>query len=163
MDNKKKKAKSSNEDEILEILAKAELSTSQTLFLDDESELISEDEIKKLIPNDADNPNDKYNIYYKGIQKLLKMLLPKGKENKEYTDLVREEVNTFLTRGKRKKNGSRGADARMGYYTDMEKAFNVLSECVVSKGTMIDVYNAFRDMNIEMEGNENSSTDSSEE
>ena len=62
-------------------------------------------------------------------------------------ELVREEINTFLSRGKRKKNGVRGADSRMCYISDMEASINQIIEWHEKRGTPVEIYNEFKTLN----------------
>ena len=147
----KKTAKSTKtQEEILEILAKAEERQNESLFVDEEGDIQSEDEIKKLILEDTDDPELKHELYYKGIQKLLKSGLPKEKKYKEVREIVREEVNTFLAKGKRKKNGYRGADARMGFVGDMEMALDKIISWKANNGTATDLFIVFKELNDKM-------------
>ncbi len=41
------------------------------------------DELRELIGKEFENPEEKYNIYYAGIRRLLMEYLPKGKEYEE--------------------------------------------------------------------------------
>ena len=88
-------------------------------------------------------------MYYKGITKLLRKSLEKGKENKEARDYIYEEKNTFLTRGKRKRpDGTRGGDSRMGYISDQAELLDIVIAWIVSNGTMVELFTTLRDLNI---------------
>ena len=140
---KKSDKTTKTENEILEILAKAEEIATESLFVGEEGNVESVDEVRQMILGDTDDPESKHELYYQGIQKLLKSGLPTGKRFAE----VREEVNTFLARGKRKKNGIRGADSRMGYISDMEAALNQIIEWHEKRGTPFELYNEFKSLN----------------
>lgn len=145
-----KKVLSKEEEEIAKILLEADKNKEQTLFVDEEGELHTKDEIKQLILGDIDDPDAKHNLYYHHLQKLLKDNLLKGNQPKvkKAREIVREEINTFLTRGKRKnKSGIRGGDSRMAYLSDMEKALDVVIEWVLKNGSSIDLYNDFKKLN----------------
>lgn len=144
---KKSKKTTKTENEILEILAKAEEVATESLFVGEEGDVESVDEVRQIILGDTDDPESKHELYYQGIQKLLKSGLPTGKRFAEVSELVREEVNTFLARGKRKKNGIRGADSRMGYISDMEAALNQIIEWHEKRGTPVELYNEFKSLN----------------
>lgn len=144
---KKKQETPETQEEILNILSKADERQTEFLFIDEEGTLQSEDEIKKLVLGDTDDPDYKYDIYWNGIQKLLKSELPKGKKYEQVREVVREEVNTFLAKGKRKKNGSRGADSRMGYKEDMEIALDTIISWKAKRGTSMELYNEFKALN----------------
>jgi hypothetical protein len=136
------------EQEILEILTKADDVKHETLLFDAEGDILTVDEIKQvLVPSDTDDPIEKYNMFYQGIQRLLKRGLPKGKMYKDACNLVREEINTFLSRGKTKKGGRRGADSRMAYLTDMSTALDAIIEWTENQGSAVDLYQRFKDLN----------------
>lgn len=150
MENTEKKSRilDKKEQEILEILAKADEAKHETLFFDTEGDLLTVDEIKQiLVPNDTDDPIEKHTLFYQGIQRLLRRGLPQGRMYKELRDLVREEINTYLSRGKAKKSGRRGADARMGYLTDMNTALDTIIEWTENKGSAADLYQRFKELN----------------
>lgn len=131
-----------------EILAKSSIQKGKQLELGTEG-VKSVKEVKVFATSGNENPEKKYQMYYKGIQRLLKKHLPAGKENKKARGYIYEEKNTFLTRGKRKsKFGIRGADGRMGYISDAEEVLNLVAKWVVAKGTMMELFNSFREMNV---------------
>ncbi|KAA4632824.1 hypothetical protein F3B51_28810, partial [Bacteroides ovatus] len=75
---------------------------------------------------------------------------PKGAENKKARDLIYEEKNTFLTRGYRKDvRGIRGADGRMSYIADIRDLINIITEWAASQGTVFELYDRLRNINIE--------------
>lgn len=134
--------------EINEILAQSEVINTESLFIDAESEIQTVDELKQiLIPDSSDDPSSKYEKYYYGIQRLLKSGLPKGANFESVREIVREEINTFLTRGKRKINGKRGADSRQAYLSDMDIALNALIEWTENIQSTIELYETFRGLN----------------
>lgn len=144
----KEKAKK-EEQEKLKILAKADQVKGEQLSISPTGKMVKVNELKTLAFGSAENPEKKYDVYYKGIQNLLRKHLPKGKENKKARSYVYEEKNVFLTRGKRiNKAGFRGADGRMGYMTDAEEALSIVMKWVRSNGTMVDLFNQFRKVNI---------------
>lgn len=146
--NKKTKKELQADKERMMLLAKADQITGEKLFIGKEG-LKTENEIKKFALGDIDNPTKKYDLYYKGIMKLLRQYLPKGKENKKARAYIYEEKNTLLTRGKRlSKTGIRGADSRMAYTIDIEEVLNIISSWIVNRGTMIELFNTLRDLNI---------------
>lgn len=149
--NKKtsKKKSTKEEQEKLKILSQADQVKGEQLSISSTGKMITVNELKSLAFGNTENPEKKYDIYYKGIQNLLKKHLPKGKENKKARSYVYEEKNVFLTRGKRiNKAGLRGADGRMGYMTDAEEALGVVMKWVRTNGTMVDLFNHFRKINI---------------
>ena len=94
------------------------------------------------------NPSEKYELYYKVVNKILRDHLPKGKENEEARSYIYEEKNTFLTRGHRiDGSGLRHADGRMGYNADMKELIDILVEWSSANGTMFDLYARLRDLN----------------
>ena len=80
--------------ERLEILQKSNEKVGKQLTINSESGGLEEiDELRALIGKEFENPDEKYNIYYKGIRKLLMEYLPKGKEYKEIRDIIYDEKN----------------------------------------------------------------------
>jgi hypothetical protein len=136
------------EQEVNEILAQSEVINTESLFIDAENEIQTVDELKQiLIPDHADDPDAKYDKYYYGIQKLLKRGLPQGEKYESVRELVREEINTFLTRGKRKVNGKRGADSRQAYLPDMDVALDALIYWTANAQSTTELYETFRVLN----------------
>jgi hypothetical protein len=108
-----------------------------------------ENEIKKLTQGLEDDPMKKYDVYYKGIRRLLRKGLVGGKENEKARKYIYEEINTFLTRGRRiRKDGTRGADSRMAYIPDHEELLNVVIQWVLGNGTMAELFNTLHELNI---------------
>src|SRR5690606_1275461 len=92
--------------ERLELLQRAHEKKGKQLTIDDqEGSLRLIDELREVVGNQLDNPEEKYNIYYKGIRKLLIDHLPKGEEYKEMRNIIYDEKNIFLNLGKRKCDG----------------------------------------------------------
>jgi hypothetical protein len=138
----------------LSILAKADQVKGEQLVFTSEGEIQSRNELKELAAlggiGPIDDPQKKYDVYYNGISKLLRQHLPKGRANQKARNLIYEEKNVLLTRGHRKDDsGKRGADGRMGYVEDAEDVFRMVMDWVLRNGSMVDLYNMFRDKNIE--------------
>lgn len=145
---KKRRSPDEKEQEIREILAKADEIRLEDLFIDTDGDVLTVDEIKQILaPNDTDDPEEKYRIYYQGVEKLLRSGLPAGKLYEHVRRVVREEVLTFLSRGKTKKSGRRGADPRMGFLTDMNTAYDALIDWTARNGSATDLYDTFRELN----------------
>jgi len=135
------------QEEKLQILAKSDEIKGKQLVITDEG-IESEDELKSIALETSDNPKKKYDLHYNGISRLLTKHLPKGREHKKARDLIYEEKNTYLTRGNRKKkDGTRGADSRMGYINDHDEILNLIISWIRSNGSMVDLYNSLRDLN----------------
>lgn len=138
---------SENEEERLSILAKADEVKGEQLVLTNDG-IKSENELKKFALGSVDDPERKYELYYKGIMRLLRKYLPKGKKNQKARAFIYEEKNTLLTRGHRiNVAGFRGADSRMAYIQEIEDALNIITQWIVSKGTTLELYNTMRDLN----------------
>lgn len=146
--SKVSKKSSDQIEETLSILAKAdEIKGEQLVIVPDG--MRTENEIKKFALGDVDNPERKYELYYKGVMKLLRKFLPKGTANQKARQYIYEEKNTLLTRGKRiNDKGIRNADSRQAYIADMEETLNIIASWVVSKGSMVELYNTLRDLNV---------------
>jgi hypothetical protein len=142
----------SNEEEEREkllLLAKADDVKGKQLVVTETGTLETEDELKKFLATSIDDPQKKYELYYKGIMRLLKQHLPKGNSNKRARNYIYEEKNTYLTRGKRiNLQGYRGADSRMTYIDDAEEMLDIIAKWVFAKGTMVELFTQLRDLNI---------------
>jgi hypothetical protein len=137
------------EQERLEILMKADNVKGQQLSIDNTGQLFTEDEIKSFILEGVHDPSKMYEVYYKGIDKLLRDHLPKGSEFQHARDLIYEEKNCFLTRGHRKnEKGIRGADSRMGHIEDADIILNVVIDSVVNGRGAFEIYCTIRDLNV---------------
>ena len=80
------------------ILMKADEVKEETFNFDLDGQIELKNEIADMILEEIDDPEAKFNLYYKVINRVLKKHLPKGDENKTARDLIYEEKNTFLTR-----------------------------------------------------------------
>ena len=104
----KKKIELSEVDlERIELLQRSSEKIGRQLAINTEQGNLEEiDELRELIGKEFENPEEKYNIYYRGIRKLLMDFLPKGKEFKEVRDIIYDEKNIFLNFGKRKSDNN---------------------------------------------------------
>lgn len=136
-------------EEKLRILAAADAVKGEQLVIGKSGEIEKENELRKFALGNTEDPERKYEVYYKGIQRLLKTHLPKGRQYKTARDYVYEEKNTYLARGKRiNKAGIRGADGRMGYLVDADEIFKIVIDWILANGTMVDLFTSLRDLNI---------------
>lgn len=132
-----------------EILRKADEIKEETFDFNLDGQIELKNEIADMVLEEIDDPEAKYNLYYKVVNRLLKKHLPKGEENKQVRDFIYEEKNTFLTRGHRKnEQGIRGADGRMSYIADINELINIITEWISSKGTIFELYTKIRDLNV---------------
>ncbi|OJV19107.1 MAG: hypothetical protein BGO21_20575 [Dyadobacter sp. 50-39] len=144
-----KKVNPDHEQERLEILMRADSVRGQQLAIDNEGQLFTRDEIRSFVLENVHDPSMMYDVYYKGIDKLLRGHLPKGPDFQKSRDLIYEEKNCFLTRGHRKnEKGIRGADSRMGHIEDAEIILNVVIDSVVNSRGVFEIYCAIRDLNV---------------
>lgn len=153
---KNQKTKSQDDDrqrEIDEILQRTDESPTSSLFIGQEGDLETLDELKSIILGDVDDPETKYDLYYHGIDKVLRVELPKGSKYQSMRLELREELNTFLSNGKRKVNGRRGADCRMGKLPLMEEAFEIIFNWRSSGANPVNLYNTFRKLNLKKSNN----------
>lgn len=145
---KTSKNKKLNDEEKLLILAKTDEIKGEQLSIIREG-LKTDLELKKFALGIDDNPDKKHELYYKGIMKLLRKHLKKGKENRAARKFIYEEKNTYLTRGKRiKPDGTRGGDSRMAYISEHEEMLNIIINWVVTNGTIVELFNTLHDLNI---------------
>lgn len=157
LDDKNKSLKKDQDLEIskadlerLEILQKANEKIGKQLSINSETGSLEEiDELRTLIGKEFENPEEKYNIYYKGIRKLLMDYLPKGKEFKEVRDLIYDEKNIFLNNGKRKSdnNGIRLSDGRMTFQTNMNEILDIIIKWISDSQNPFEIYRLFYELN----------------
>lgn len=154
MDNKKKtaeelKKEKQNKIEMVEILQQAKETQGKQLTIDiQDGELKEVDELKELIDQKFDNPEEKHSLFYNGIQNLLKKYLPKGKEFAEQRKIINEEKLIFLNRGAAlKPDGTRGSDSRMTYAEDMNEMAKLISDWVLTSQDYVDLYLRLYDLN----------------
>ena len=154
MDEKKdiKKRKLSKKDlERLEILRKAEEVKGEQLVLDIDTGVSVENQAEELIGLKIDDPVQKFQLYYRGLTRLLRQCLPKGKENEDIRRIIYDEKNVLINRGaKKNEKGIRGSDGRMAYTEDLEEAIKIVADWVASKGSPSDLFKAFWDKNEEL-------------
>jgi hypothetical protein len=138
--------------EIEEILSVANAKTGEQLVLDELGDLKSQNELKEFaLGHIPDDPEQKYDVYYKGVEKLLKKFLPQGDKYKSAREVIREEKKIFLTRGRKlDKKGIRGADSRMGYIEDMEEVMNLITKWAFESRNYFELYSLLRDKNIQL-------------
>ena len=137
------------EKEIAEILMKADENKEEAIIFSDEGRLEIKNETEALLDQSIDDPEAKYELYYKTINRLLQQHLKSGDSAKIARNLIYEEKNTFLTRGHRlDKNGLRHADSRMAYQPDMKELVDIILKWIGEHGTMYDLWIRIRDLNI---------------
>jgi hypothetical protein len=137
------------EKEKQEILARSNQPKTQSFALDETGDLVKVRDLKKFAFGGVENPEKKYEVYYKGLQRLLRKNLPEGKAYAKARSYIYEEKNTYLTRGHRKNpDGIRGADSRMGHLSEAETMLNIVIKWVRRNGTAPELYNTIREMNI---------------
>ncbi|AWG22657.1 hypothetical protein FFWV33_14530 [Flavobacterium faecale] len=148
---KKEELKISEADlERLEILQKSNEKVGKQLTINSELGNLEEiDELRGLLGKEFENPEEKYNIYYKGIRKLLMEYLPKGKDYKEIRDIIYDEKNIFLNNGKRKSdnNGVRLSDGRMTFQVNMNEILDIIVSWISDSQNPFDLYRLFYDLN----------------
>ncbi|PRD56752.1 hypothetical protein [Sphingobacterium gobiense] len=136
--------------ERLELLQRAHEKKGKQLTIDGDAGNLKEiDELRELVGKQLDNPEEKYNIYYKGIRKLLMDHLPKGEEYKEMRDIIYDEKNIFLNLGKRKCDGGgvRGSDGRMTFQPVMKDILDIVITWVGGSQNPFDLYREFYMLN----------------
>ena len=148
--NKIKKNLSELDLERLELLQKAHEKKGTQLRIDiSQGELNEFDEIREIINKDFENPEKKYDLYYKGIRKILMDYLPKGKEYESGRQLIYDEKNIFLNVGKKKSdnNGIRKSDGRMTYQGNMKEMLDLIVDWVSTSQNPNDLYFMIYDLN----------------
>lgn len=135
--------------EKLEILQKAkDIAGRQLAISVSDGSLKELDELKELINSKMEDPSQKYELYYNGIQSILRKYLPKGDQFDEERQFIYDEKNIFLTRGKAKdKNGRRGADGRMTYNEDLKEMVEVIAKWLMEGQDMVSLYRNLYELN----------------
>ncbi|WP_262250398.1 hypothetical protein [Parapedobacter soli] len=129
--------------ERMELLRRAHEKKGKQLTISDETGTLKEiDELRELVGKQLDNPEEKYNIYYKGIRKLLMDHLPKGEDYKEMRSIIYDEKNIFLNLGKRKSDGGgvRGSDGRMTFQPVMNEILDAVITWVGGSQNPFELY-----------------------
>lgn len=155
MSNEKEEIKKKKEEldkkhmERLQILQKSRESIGRQLTFDiDEGGLKAIDEIKQLIDSNIQDPKEKYELFYNGIQKVLRKFLPMGKDFEQERRIIHDEKLIFLNRGKaRGYDGVRGSDSRMTYNEDLAEMAKLVSEWAVTSQDPVDLYQRLYDLN----------------
>ena len=146
------KSQLSKEDlERFEILQKAEEVKGEQLAIDLDSGLVVENEAEALMSKKIDDPVEKFQLYYKGLRKMLLDFLPKGREYEQARNMIYDEKNILINRGARKdEKGLRGSDGRMARLDDLEMAIQIVALWISKKGSYWDLYKAFWNKNEEL-------------
>ncbi|GAB2613470.1 hypothetical protein [Belliella aquatica] len=142
-DDKKVEKLSEADIEKMELLRKSTQKIGKQLTISSTTGSLQEiDELKQLVGKQLDNPEEKYNIYYKGIRKLLMDHLPKGEDYKQMRDIIYDEKNIFLNLGKRKSDnkGVRGSDGRMTYQPIMNEILDIIISWVGESQNPFEIY-----------------------
>ncbi|GEM_PF-1135118 len=148
--DQKKKDRDERLEEIKKLIDQAKKNTEGkqgSLFSDED--LGKEDVgFDASILSDTADPDKSYALYY-SMRKMLMDNLPSGKKNKKLRQMIYDEKNLFLNRGKAlDSRGKRGSDGRMSFIaTFMEPAFNSVADWVKTGGSSFDAYMAFYDLN----------------
>lgn len=149
-DIKKHEGLSQADLERLELLQKANEKTGRQLTINSETGNLEEfDELRQLVGKEFENPEEKYQLYYNGIRKLLIDFLPKGKDYKQLRDIIYDEKNVFLNLGKKKSdnNGVRKSDGRMTYQPVMNEILEVIIKWIGESQNPFDIYKDFYELN----------------
>lgn len=83
-----KEKKQARELEIESILLKASESKEESLFFAENGDIEIRNEIESLLDQQIDDPDEKYELYYNVINKVLRDYLPKGKENESARNII---------------------------------------------------------------------------
>lgn len=150
---KKQENLSEAEIERLELLRLANEKRGKQLTIDLETGGLNEiDELKQMLGKVFESPDEKYNIYYKGIRNVLMTYLPKGKEFKEVRDIIYDEKNIFLSFGKKKSDndGVRGGDGRMTFQPKMNEMLDIIIKWVSESQNPFVLYTMLYNLNDEL-------------
>ena len=140
--------------ERLEILQRSNEKIGRQLSISSETGSLEEiNELRGLIGKEFENPEEKYNTYYKGIEKLLRQFLPKGEEFKIVRRIIRDEKSVFLNNGKKKSdnNGIRGSDERMTFQTNMNEILDIIVKWIADSQNSFELYKLLYELNEKFE------------
>lgn len=146
--NKNKEVKDQQERE--ELLQNVHKKVGKQLRVDSQTGAIREvDELKDLLKRQIESPEEKYNIYYLGIRRILMRYLPKGPEYSMERQFIYDEKNIFLNRGKRKSdnNGTRGSDGRMTYQPVMDEMLDIIAKWAIGTQNPFELYTELYNLN----------------
>ncbi|MGV0756792.1 hypothetical protein ACTS9E_14580 [Empedobacter brevis] len=141
---------SNDELERLELLQKSNEKIGKQLTINTDTGNLEEiDELRLLVGKEFENPEEKYNLYYSGIRRLLMDYLPKGKENKQLREIIYDEKNVFLNLGKKKSdnNGIRKSDGRMTFQPVMNEILDIIIKWIGESQNPFDLYKEFYNLN----------------
>lgn len=145
MAKKGQKKKSKEEQEMEELINASRENKTAQLGLGEEFERIP----KVDVIGDIQNPQSAYELYYKALFTILKSNL--RELPKPQREMIYDQKNIFLTRGKVKNaKGIRGGDSRQAYLSDLEMALEIVINWVNEGANPVNLYNLFRDKNIEL-------------
>lgn len=94
-----RKKKEAQEAEKLAILSKADEIKEETFDFDIDGTLEIKNEISDMVLDAIDDPEEKYQLYYNVLNKMLQKALPKGEKHKEARELIYEEKIHFFPVG----------------------------------------------------------------
>jgi len=149
--DKKEQKKLDNEKalERMKLLTQADETKGEQITFSSDGTFSKVKEIEVESFGNIDDPEKRFDIYYKNINRILRNNLPQGKRFKKERDYIYEEKNVILTRGKRiKPDGTRGADGRMTYITDAEEVLKIIAKWANVNGKMVDLFNELHTYNI---------------
>jgi hypothetical protein len=150
---KKQENLSESDIERLELLRQANEKRGKQLTIDLETGGLNEiDELKQMLGKVFESPDEKYNIYYKGIRNTLMTYLPKGKEFEKVREIIYDEKNIFLSLGKKKSDndGIRGGDGRMTFQPKMNEMLDVIIKWVSESQNPFVLYTMLYNLNDEL-------------
>jgi len=140
---------SPEDEERAALLASTDAVKGEQLKISLTGEVITEQELRDYAVGYVSDPENMYNMYYLGIDRLLKRYLPQSSFHKEDRERIYEEKNTYLTRRHRiRPNGRRGADGRMGYPTDAETVLNLVIHWAATSRNMAVLYSQLLVLNV---------------
>jgi hypothetical protein len=117
----------------------------------DFSDETDEEPISIGVFQDAQNPEEAYDLYY-AIRRMLMRGLPSGEENRELRQMVYDEKNLFLRSGIARPLDGRpvGADSRQGFLSLMRDSYVVTQNWARRGGSPYDIFQDYYDLNKKM-------------
>jgi len=146
-DVKKDKKEILKQQEILDIINRAKQKKNTRIELNLEKGEVSEyDELEKLLDKNFDNPDEKFDLFYNGIQSVINKNIPVG----IVRDFINDEKLIFLNMGKaRNKKGIRGSDCRMQRNATVLEVAKIVSKWALESLDPSDLYLTFYNLNEE--------------
>lgn len=146
----KEEAAAQADAERMELLRRAADNKGKQLRFDLKSGGLEEiDELRQTLGKSFEDPEQKWQVYYKGIRNILMKNLPSGRDFKEARNIIYDEKNIFLNQGKKKSDGDgvRGSDGRMTFQPVMNEMLDLIVKWVSESQNPFTLYSMLYALN----------------